>query len=100
MCEGIVKCKNQCRHEFSKTYINMDCIMSSGIVKCQIESRKLSSVKKNAVNMLKQNRSASLLDYYEKVSSCSENVEKAYTCPFMIYHYKTRVSSLEFDRPL
>ena len=62
----------------------------------------LSSVKQKAENcqVLKQDMSASLLDHYEKVSSCSENVEKAYTCPVMINHYKTRVSSLEFDRPL
>ena len=77
----------------------MDCIMCYGIVKYPIESRKLSSVKKNAVNMLKQNIPTSLLDYYETALSCSKNIEKAYTCPFMIYHYKTRVSSLEFDRP-
>ena len=73
--------------------------MSYGIVKYQIESRKLSSVKKNAVNMLKQNIPASLLDCNETASSYSKNIKKAYTCPFIIYHYKTRVSSLEFDRP-
>ena len=45
MCYDIVKCKkiSACMN-FSKTYINMNCTMSYGIVKWKIESSKLSNV--------------------------------------------------------
>ena len=48
---------------------------------------------------MKQNMPASLLDYYETVSTCSKNVEMHTPALFMINHYKTRVLSLEFVRP-
>ena len=48
---------------------------------------------------MKQNMPASLLDYYKRVSTYGKNVENHILALFMIHHYKTRVSSLEFVRP-